>query len=85
MTLSDQDPLGSTPLDIYLLYYLLRGLFPYFLLLRLIVIKKWDFKPKAKAQVLAPTDDITFIKFGLRIAMSYNIFLLIFILIKKML
>ena len=51
----EDDPLGPTPLDIYLLYYLLRGLFPCFLLLRRIVIKKWDFKPNAKAQALAPT------------------------------
>ena len=51
----EDDPLGPTPLDIYLLYYLLRGLFPCFLLLGRIVIKKWDFKPNAKAQVLAPT------------------------------
>ena len=54
----EDDPLGLTPLGIYLLYYLLRDLFPYFLLLGRIVIKKWDFKPNAKAQVLAPT--ITF-------------------------
>ena len=50
----EDDPLGPTPLDIYLLYYLLRGLFSCFLLLRRIVIKKWDFKLDAKAQVLAP-------------------------------
>ena len=51
----EDDPLGPTPLGIYLFYYLLRDIFPCFLLLRRIVIKKWDFKPKAKAQVLAPT------------------------------
>ena len=51
----EDDPLGQTPLGIYLLYYLLRGLFPCFLLLRHIVIKKWDFKPNADAQVLTPT------------------------------
>ena len=51
----EDDPLGPTPLGIYLFYYLLRGLFLCFLLLGRIVIKKWDFKPNAKAQVLAPT------------------------------
>ena len=51
----EDDPLGPTPLDTYLLYYLLRGLSPCFLLLRRIIIKEWDFKPSAKAQVLAPT------------------------------
>ena len=51
----DNDPLGPTPLGIYLFYYLLRGLFLCFLLLGRIVIKKWDFNPNAKAQVLAPT------------------------------
>ena len=51
----EDDTLGPTPLDIYLLYYLLRGLSPCFLLLERIIIKEWDFKPNAKAQVLAPT------------------------------
>ena len=51
----EDDPFGPTPLDTYLLYYLLRGLSPYFLLLGCIIIKEWDFKPSAKAQVLAPT------------------------------
>ena len=51
----EDDPLGPTPLDTYLIYYLLRGLSPYFLLLGRIIIKEWDFKPSAKAQVLAPT------------------------------
>ena len=50
----EDDPLGPTPLDIYLLYYLLRGFPPYFLLLGRIIIKEWDFMPNAKAQVLAP-------------------------------
>ena len=58
---SEEDDLfGQTPLGIYLLYYLLWGIFPCFLLLRRIVIKKWDFKPNAKAQVLAPTPTSTF-------------------------
>ena len=53
---SEEDgPLGPTPLDIYLFYYLLWGLSLYFLLLRHIIINEWDFKPSAKAQVLAPT------------------------------
>ena len=50
----EDDPLGPTPLDTYLLYYLLRGLSSCFLLLGRIIIKEWDFKPSAKAQVLAP-------------------------------
>ena len=48
----EDDPLGPTPLGIYLFYYLLWGLFPRFLLLGHVVIKKWDFKSNAKAQVL---------------------------------
>ena len=51
----EDDPLGSTPLDIYLLYYLLRGLSPCFLLIGPVIINEWDFKPNVKAQVLAPT------------------------------
>ena len=51
----EDDPLGPTPLDTYLLYYLLWGLSPYFLFLGSIIIKEWDFKPSAKAQVLVPT------------------------------
>ena len=51
----EDDPLGPTPLDTYLLYYLLRGLSSCFLLLGHIIIIEWDFKPSAKAQVLAPT------------------------------
>ena len=42
-------------MDTYLLYYLLRSLSSCFLLLGHIIIKEWDFKPSAKAQVLAPT------------------------------
>ena len=51
----EDDPLGPTPLDIYLLYYLLRGLSQCFLLLGRVIIKEWGFKPNAKAQVLTPT------------------------------
>ena len=50
----EDDPLGPTPLDTYLLYYLLRGLSPCFLLLGCIIIKEWDFKPNANAQVFGP-------------------------------
>ena len=50
----EDDPLGPTPLDTYLLYYLVRGLFSCSLLLRRIIIKEWDFKSSAKTQVLAP-------------------------------
>ena len=56
----EDDPLGLTPLDTYLLYYLLRGLSSCFFLLEHIIIKEWDFKPSAKAQVLALTTDIRF-------------------------
>ena len=53
---SEEDGLlGPTPLDTYLLYYLLQGLSSCFLLLGHIIIKEWDFKPSAKAQALAPT------------------------------
>ena len=51
----ENDPLGPTPLDIYLFYYLLPDLSSCFLLLGHIIIKEWDFKPNANAQVLAPT------------------------------
>ena len=51
----EDDPLGPTPLDTYMFYYLLWGLSPCFLLLGRIIIKELDFKPSAKAQVLAPT------------------------------
>ena len=51
----EDDPLGPTSLDTDLLYYLLRGLSPCFILLGRIIIKEWDSKPNAKAQVLAPT------------------------------
>ena len=51
----EDNPLGPTPLDIYLLYYLLWGFSPYFLLLGRVIISEWDFKPNAKAQVLTPT------------------------------
>ena len=50
----ENDPLGPTPSDIYLLYYPLRGLSPCFLLIGRIIIKEWDFKPNAKAQVFGP-------------------------------
>ena len=51
----EDDPLGLMPLNIYLLYYLLWSLSQCFLLLRCVIINKWDFKPNVKAQVLAPT------------------------------
>ena len=50
----EDDPLGPTPSDIYLLYYPLRGLSPCFLLLGRIIIKEWNFKPNAEAQVFGP-------------------------------
>ena len=51
----EDDPLGLMPLNIYLFYYLLWGLSQCFLSLGRVIISKWDFKPNAKAQVLAPT------------------------------
>ena len=52
---SEKDnPLGPTPLDIYLLYYLLRGLFPCFLLLRRIIIKVWGSSPTQRLKFLPP-------------------------------
>ena len=51
----EDNPLDLTPLDIYLLYYLLWGLSQCFLLLGRVIISEWDFKPNPKAQVLAPT------------------------------
>ena len=51
----EDDPLGLMLLNIYLLYYLLWGLSQCFLLLGRVIISEWDFKPNAKAQVLAPT------------------------------
>ena len=55
----EDDPLGPTPLDIYLLYYLLRGLSPRFLLLGRVIIKKLDFKLNAKVQALTPTMEMS--------------------------
>ena len=56
---SEEDgPFGPTPLDTYLLYYLLRDLFSCFFLLGHIIIKEQNFKPNTKAQVLAPTSTI---------------------------
>ena len=50
----EDDPLGPTPLDIYLLYYLLRGLFPCFLLLERISIKEWGSSPTQRLKFLPP-------------------------------
>ena len=55
----EDDPLGPTPLDIYLLCYQLQGLSLCFLLLECVIINEWDFKPNANAQVLAPTISIS--------------------------
>ena len=57
----EDDSLGPTPLDTYLLSYLLRGLSSFFLLLGHNIIKEWYFKPNAKAQILAPTIILLFI------------------------
>ena len=51
----DDDPLRPTPLNIYLLFYLLRGLFPRFLSPRTYYHQRMGLKPNAKAQVFAPT------------------------------
>ena len=47
----EDDPLGPTPLDIYLLYYLLRGLLPCFLLLGRIIIKVWGSSPTQRLKL----------------------------------
>ena len=51
----EDDPLGPIPLDIYLLYYLLRGLFPCFLLLGRIIIKEWCLSLAQRLKFLPPT------------------------------
>ena len=43
------------PLNIYLLYHLLKDLSQCFLLIERVIVSEWGFKPNAKAQVLAPT------------------------------
>ena len=50
----EDDPLGPTPFDIYMLYYLLRGIFPCFLLLGRIIIKEWDSSPTQRLKFLPP-------------------------------
>ena len=50
----EDDPFRPTPLDIYLLYYLLWGLFPYFLLLGRIIINEWDLSPTQRLKFLPP-------------------------------
>ena len=50
----EDNPLGPTPLDIYLLYYLLRGLFPCFLLLGRIIIKEWGSNPTQRLKFSPP-------------------------------
>ena len=50
----EDDPLRSTPLDIYLLYYLLRGLFPRFLPLGRIIIKEWGSSPMQRLKFSPP-------------------------------
>ena len=50
----EDDPLKPTPLDIYLLYYLLRGLLPCFLLLGRIIIKVWGSSPTQRLKLLPP-------------------------------
>ena len=51
----EDDPLGSTPLDIYLLYYLLRGLFSCLLLLGRIIIKEWGSSLTQRLKFSLPT------------------------------
>ena len=50
----EDDPLRPTPLNIYLLYYLLRGLFPCFLLFGRIIIKEWGSSPTQRLE-FSPT------------------------------
>ena len=49
----EDNPLGLTPLDIYTLYYQLRGSLMIFLLGR-IVIKVWDLSPMQRLKFLLP-------------------------------
>ena len=49
------DPLGPTPLDIYLLYYLLQSLFLCFLLLGRIIIKEWGSSLTQRLKFSPPT------------------------------
>ena len=50
----EDDPLGPTPLNIYLFYYLLRGLFLCFLLLGRIIIKEWGSSPTQRLKFSPP-------------------------------
>ena len=50
----EDDPLEPIPLDIYLLYYLLRGIFPYFHLLGRIISKEWGSNPTQRLKFLPP-------------------------------
>ena len=63
----EDNPLGPTPLDIYLLYYLLRGLFPCFLLLGRIIIKEWGSNPTQRLKFSPPQKQswLLFFFFGL--------------------
>ena len=59
----EDDPLRPTPLDIYLLYYLLRGLFPCFLLFGRIIIKEWDSSPTQRLKFLPPQQPLKILIF----------------------
>ena len=51
----EDDPLGPTPFDIYLLYYLLWDLFSCFLLLGHIIIKEWGSSLTQRLKFSPPT------------------------------
>ena len=53
----EDDSLGPIPLDIYLLYYLLRGLFPRFLPFGRVIIKEWGSSPTQRLTFSPPHYD----------------------------
>ena len=69
----EDDPLGPTPLDIYLLYYLLRGIFPCFRLLGRIIIKEWGSSPTQRLK-FSPPQFIYLLLIKLQSILNYTIF-----------
>ena len=67
----EDDPLGPTPLNIYLLYYLLRDLFPCFLFLGRIIIKEWDSYPTQRLKFW-PSHIIMLIFLERTLTIDYN-------------
>ena len=79
----EDDPLRPTPLDIYLLYYLLQGLFPCFLLFGRIIIKEWDSSPTQRLKFLPPQVFFTFFLLLFIIRITKQLILFFFSLKKK--